>query len=366
MNPFRSLGLQRDASESEVKRAYAKKLKTTRPDDDPQGFQRLNDAYQRALELCRQREMATALDDEPEDDEEIVENHLAETAPEPILHVARETNPAPEAAQHQAPPFDFEQFLRELEQQAHRGSAQQLGQWLHQREDLYDLQLKHAVGDALHDALRDDALESINSSAYLQALADFFGFDLDPWLLERRAAVWAIVHEKTAPYGVNSPRVVRQLKRAFSWQRALFYSLWAPSESIVRLGNQLHHGYHGWPPQLDYAQYEFFARLNDPTYAGKWRWTTIFVRTLVYASIPGGFMLFAGMLDGQPARALQDARTFALIFGIGVLLVQLGLWAMSWLKTRAPFKNKLEKGLRYWWLVFILVRVLIEALRHHN
>ncbi len=43
------LGLTRDADERAVKRAYAALLKQHRPDADPEGFRRINDAYQQAL-----------------------------------------------------------------------------------------------------------------------------------------------------------------------------------------------------------------------------------------------------------------------------------------------------------------------------
>ena len=42
---LRELGLRPDADERAIKRAYAAKLKTTRPEDDPEGFQRLHAAY---------------------------------------------------------------------------------------------------------------------------------------------------------------------------------------------------------------------------------------------------------------------------------------------------------------------------------
>lgn len=48
-----ALGLDADADERAVKRAYAARLKTTRPDSDPEGFQRLHAAYQAALEWGR-------------------------------------------------------------------------------------------------------------------------------------------------------------------------------------------------------------------------------------------------------------------------------------------------------------------------
>ncbi|QWF15134.1 J domain-containing protein [Lysobacter capsici] len=60
MNPFVRLGVSADADEAQIKRAYAKLLRITRPDDDPTGFQQLNDAYQRCLARARQRALATA------------------------------------------------------------------------------------------------------------------------------------------------------------------------------------------------------------------------------------------------------------------------------------------------------------------
>lgn len=43
------LGIEKTNDRREIKRAYARKLKSCRPDDDPAGFQRLHDAYQRLL-----------------------------------------------------------------------------------------------------------------------------------------------------------------------------------------------------------------------------------------------------------------------------------------------------------------------------
>lgn len=48
-SPLEWFGLPSDADEREIKRAYAKRLKTVRPDIDPAGFQQLHDMYQRAL-----------------------------------------------------------------------------------------------------------------------------------------------------------------------------------------------------------------------------------------------------------------------------------------------------------------------------
>lgn len=57
-SPFEFLGLGTDADLAAVKRAYARLLRTTRPDEDPAGFQRLHAAYQAASALVVQRASA--------------------------------------------------------------------------------------------------------------------------------------------------------------------------------------------------------------------------------------------------------------------------------------------------------------------
>ena len=50
MTCWNVLGLMPDADSRAIKRQYAALLKKTRPDDDPEGFQRLREAYEAALE----------------------------------------------------------------------------------------------------------------------------------------------------------------------------------------------------------------------------------------------------------------------------------------------------------------------------
>ncbi|MDB6132131.1 MAG: hypothetical protein JWM59_374 [Verrucomicrobiales bacterium] len=54
-DPWKLLELDRStAGEREIKRAYARLLKQHRPDQDPEGFQRVNAAYQQAMQSLRQ------------------------------------------------------------------------------------------------------------------------------------------------------------------------------------------------------------------------------------------------------------------------------------------------------------------------
>lgn len=86
--PWELLGLdQETASEKDVKRAYAQRLKITRPDRDPEGFKKLNDAYQLALHLLQHSgavlPVAThthSVEAEPENEENVVSIHSSRAA----------------------------------------------------------------------------------------------------------------------------------------------------------------------------------------------------------------------------------------------------------------------------------------------
>lgn len=58
--PWSTLGLDPTDSERDIKVAYARKLKSTRPEDDPEKFQRLVEARDRAMEMAQRRRQAAA------------------------------------------------------------------------------------------------------------------------------------------------------------------------------------------------------------------------------------------------------------------------------------------------------------------
>jgi hypothetical protein len=61
------LGIASTATESELKRAYARKLRVTQPEDDPDGFVRLRHAYEAALAYIRSGAAAYEYDEDDDD-----------------------------------------------------------------------------------------------------------------------------------------------------------------------------------------------------------------------------------------------------------------------------------------------------------
>ena len=70
------LELHSDAELKDIKKAYARKLKQTRPDDDPEGFKALHTAYKQALDWHANK----ALYDYYDDDDETAEDQAPQLA----------------------------------------------------------------------------------------------------------------------------------------------------------------------------------------------------------------------------------------------------------------------------------------------
>lgn len=137
---FEYLGLAPDADEKAIKRAYAQRLKTCRPDENPAGFQRLTDAYQQALQWCSGQARPMAVIDAP-----VMHGAPADAEPDAPSHLK-----ATPATTHAVPPrASQEALLRELASVAARGDPGLLRAHLENHPDLWSLQLKQQVGTAL-------------------------------------------------------------------------------------------------------------------------------------------------------------------------------------------------------------------------
>jgi len=254
------LGLPDDADERDIKRAYAARLKTVRPDEDPAGFQLLREHYEQALAWCAHRmrmaeaEAVPAMSDNAEADhggeetwhteehdaderdtriarpprvvppiaadEDVVRTILRTVPPaahtEPPVRPARMPPPVPEGSP-KIPPItapDPQSFVTAYIPQAIKLSPPQLEGWLHSREDLWSLNFKSRAGQLLLQSLfrEPQAIGALNLDATLR----FFGLDhaqsgIDPLQLHRLRSHMQERHElllkhkaEVLPWGINA------------------------------------------------------------------------------------------------------------------------------------------------------------------
>ncbi|MBO9663443.1 hypothetical protein [Dokdonella sp.] len=198
--PLFQLGLDDDADERSVKRAYARRLREVRPDVDPAGFQHLNELYHHALEWVRQRdayapaepvvsyaftpirfdEVAAEASSPPLEPAQPAVSFAPPDAPTvqvawtppratdtgipheaPPVDVRWDTvsdHPAPQATptEHVADArsaFDFDAFFDTLVRQAALGDADAVRDWLHRQPPLWSLTTKAEAAQTLMPAL---------------------------------------------------------------------------------------------------------------------------------------------------------------------------------------------------------------------
>ncbi len=176
------LGIAADADERMIKRAYAAKLRVTRPDEDPEGFQRLNEAYQAALAMLRQR-----LAQEQFAAEDVTADCESEAPAEPAnAEPSSEAQVAPEAAESEpgdiaddSPPqgevITLDQFLDACLDAAGDGDPRVLDHWLQSQPVLWSLEHKAMIGHWLLRLM--DARQPAMTERNFDMLADFFGYN---------------------------------------------------------------------------------------------------------------------------------------------------------------------------------------------
>ncbi|VVN25957.1 J domain-containing protein [Pseudomonas fluorescens] len=101
MDCWSVLHLHDDAEARDIKRAYARLLKTFRPDEDAEGFQRLREAYEQALAIARWR-LENA---EPADEEDVAVATASSAFAALALDAALAKNPSRDVATFEFPPL---------------------------------------------------------------------------------------------------------------------------------------------------------------------------------------------------------------------------------------------------------------------
>jgi hypothetical protein len=149
------LDIDETADERTIKRAYARLLKVHRPDDDPEGFQRLNQAYQFCLSQLK--------GGGPE-----APRGFGSAAP------AASATPASEPVPAVAPSFDIGTFVVALFDLSQTASGRDVLRWLQAHPAFYSIGARETHAYQIVDALlRRPALPPRHVAAVLH----FLGLD---------------------------------------------------------------------------------------------------------------------------------------------------------------------------------------------
>ena len=161
MSPFKVLGLDDEADLAVIKRAYARLLRTHRPDEDPHAFQRLHEAYASCLEHARWREWDAQAEVDAQGEAHGIPLPASQPGNEEVaqaIHDPADPPQAPGDAGDDASPasaFRLDAFLDEFLQMA-RVPHVDIDAWLRRHQDLYSVDNKAMVADALVWRLLDE------------------------------------------------------------------------------------------------------------------------------------------------------------------------------------------------------------------
>lgn len=326
------LELDTDADERAIKRAYAKRLRVTRPDDDPVAFQQLHEAYQAALEWVRAEPMANN-DEWAEAEAGGALEASVFTAQQP-MSAAHEYSPphppqgAPVLLRAQ-PPMELEGAVdvpanaQRILCEARLSPADAFGPWLDATPILWSLRYKPLVGHALLDELvrGKDAICAAN----MELLVRCFGWDdvhdgVDP---DRLEAIRARTHRRWAVQSGDPTQINAALHREGSLQMAQataerclrylskpWHAGWALWRAVLpdhvtdinRMMDALEQsGFEQLPSYWDPRQVAFWRSLVDVSQVNRWRCLLGMLRGILIGALAAMLPLpftFIALLDG--------------------------------------------------------------------
>ncbi|WP_242691123.1 hypothetical protein [Lysobacter enzymogenes] len=372
MTPFQRLGLAPDSDERAIKRAYARELKRCRPDDDPEGFQALQEAYRECLHHAARLRIVGAGDidvdnctialgedgpavfpaapgdegaevDVPDQPDAASDSDIARPfspPSSPASHAASDGRFAPLSAQR----FDADAFMHELLQRARETSPEQLENWLQNLKPLYSLELKYALREPLAQTLAQ--IEPRLPPNVLRMVFAFFALDQvgarDAQLLEytRRAQARAdgaqeyerILAQYQPPQGTSLDlMLLRELHGPRSWWRRLTIALFPgqPGRAARLAMNLLRADRDRAAQQLDHESVELWQRAADPTRIALPRLIVVLLRMLLYP-LPLLGPISLDRAKGSPDGLLTICLTLAALWLLGSTIRMLWLrWLIA-------------------------------------
>lgn len=367
MTPLEQLGLGPDADARAIKRAYAQRLRSVRPDEDPAGFQQLHAAYRAALEQCSR---TTAPPFAPARDE-------IAAAPAAMERSDDDESNAPARQPTRLPPpvFDGADFYAGLLARAEHGDAPALQRWLQSRPALWSLPLKAQVGREVLQALFHHPAPM--PAACLAEILRFFDLDhalsgIDPLplqQLERRMQLAWCIDPQAFEQSVlrlhgllgtgytleQVGRALRQLTRPLRYRQAVPAGAWPRTARRMNRFITSLCGPHleDLPAAIPREQARFWLDAADPTRASRARLAIGLARSLAAIVLAGLFGLIVAPLlawrpDGHDLPMSYDAAVslmllalfFAGLWGLWMAWLPLERWYADPAPTRYPWQRR--------------------------
>jgi len=328
-----ALGLDTDADERAIKRAYAQKLRTARPDEDPVAFQALHEAYQEALLWVRNRTQwqeedgaealsAPPADNSPPGPPALYDSHSSMDHM-PVLHrpCTFDTDLPDDVVE---PSLNLPRFARLLINTATDADPASFEHWLAHRPELWSLADRPRIGDVVLQQLLHEGRPLCESNFDL--LGRYFCWDeiradIDPyrvrarrtllhrhWQLQPRnhAALTAALdrpHDRVS--AIEAHARVERLTRPWHWLQSLL-SASMPGRAATMRHTMQRLGVHGVRDTLaplDGDQVAFWMAISEPRRFNLMKMQVAIVRGLLGALVVLAVLAALALL-GDAARPI--------------------------------------------------------------
>ncbi len=189
LSAWEVLGIEETADSRAIRRAYAARLKATRPEEDATAFQLLTDAFEWACADARRLQNEQAAAERPSAGPPSTEPEPSVPAPDaPLPELGKPLDAEPAPADGSAPAtadgsegeersFAFGPFFEALAEEIRKRDPKHLRAWLDAHPELYSLELKWALTPHVFDTLAHNASVLDPHRGHLETLMHFFGVD---------------------------------------------------------------------------------------------------------------------------------------------------------------------------------------------
>ena len=353
------LGVSPDAEVGDVKRAYARLLRKTRPDEDADGFQQLHMAYRWVLAQVTARTAGATVQSghaappashDPPSVPTANDRDFAaiRTTAEVTVGMAAPTPSPAEDVSPVAAVNPTELLNRVIQYAIANNEDRKLSVWLSKQPEFWSIRTKQQIGQLLLSQLFRNPQPM--ASACLDTLLQFFDLEqvlsgINPIALaqlrRRQLAMWYLLPENDRAFAsrlnISTKRLsdrrqlascLRLLQGPWRWQRVPWPAI--RRGRVVAVGRLIHTLCSGnfaeLPPQIDRANAAFWYRAALTRVMSRPRFAVGSVRAVFMALVL--MVCFVGTLALSSSLASGNGANWAATLGFGAIVAGyiLGLW----------------------------------------